>query len=345
MNIVQDVVIVGGGQAGLALGYYLKKSSRSFVILDANLKVGDSWRHRYDSLKLFTPRKFSGLPGLPFPGEPEGWPTKDEAAQYLHQYASQMDLPIELGVSVNRLIKEDMYAIHTNKGVIYSRNVVAATGPFQKSYIPQFSKNLDPGIIQMHSSEYRNSAQLGPGNVLVVGAGNSGAQIAVELANERTVYLSHGGRLNFKPLSIWNKSIFWYFDKLGLLGAEVDSRIGRWMKDQPEQIYGTELKQLFKQNQVVSMRRAAAAKDHTIQFEDQSLLQIDNVIWATGFQSDYSWIDVPGTLDKRGQPVHLKGVSPVPGLYFLGLPWQSARGSALMGWVAKDARFIASHLS
>ncbi|MNX43571.1 putative oxidoreductase CzcO [compost metagenome] len=133
MNIVQDVVIVGGGQAGLALGYYLKKSSLSFVILDANLKVGDSWRHRYDSLKLFTPRKFSGLPGLPFPGEPEGWPTKDEAAQYLHQYASQMDLPIELGVSVNRLIKEDIYAIHTNKGVIYSRNVVAATGPFQKS--------------------------------------------------------------------------------------------------------------------------------------------------------------------------------------------------------------------
>ncbi|PYI57122.1 flavin-containing monooxygenase [Paenibacillus flagellatus] len=340
-----DVVVVGGGQAGLAIGYYLKHRGIPFLIVDANERTGDTWRNRYDSLHLFTPRQFDGLPGLAFPGKPNGLPSKDEAADYLEAYARHFSLPIQYRTNVIAMEQSERgFTLHTGRGDLSARQVVVATGPFHTPWIPAFAGRLPDRVVQLHSAAYRNPAQLQPGNVLVVGAGNSGAQIAVELARERNVSLSHGRPLHFKPLYMLGKSIFWYFDKLGLLKADVDSGVGAWLKKQPEQIYGLDLKTMLADNTIDSFPKAVNADETGIHFDDGRVLRADNVIWATGFRSDYRWIRIPAAFDDNGAPIHRNGVSPVEGLFFLGLPWQSCRGSALMGWVAEDARRLAQSL-
>jgi putative flavoprotein involved in K+ transport len=343
--IEKEVIVIGGGQAGLAMGYYLQKKRKDFLILDANERTGDNWRNRYDSLFLFTPRGFNHLPGLAFQGAGDGLPRKDEAADYLERYASYFSLPIHRNTKVWKLQKlEQGFQIWTNQGEYLAKQVVIATGPFQKPVLPAFSNQLPDHVYQVHSSSYRNPSQLQEGSVMVVGAGNSGAQIAVELAHERQVHLSVGHSLNFKPLYVLGKSIFWYFDKLGLLQAEVNSRKGAWLHKQPEQIYGLELKRLIHANRIQIKPRAIGAEKGNILFEDGTSVQAQNVIWATGFRSDFDWIALPGVLDTKGAPLHDKGVSPVHGIYFVGLPWQSRRGSALMGWVGQDAKYVMSKL-
>ncbi|WP_066055034.1 flavin-containing monooxygenase [Robertmurraya korlensis] len=340
-----DVLVVGAGQAGLAMGYYLKKSKRSFLILDQSSVIGESWRKRYDSLTLFTPRIYSSLPGLILEGNQESYPTKNEISEYLSLYAKTFSLPVQLNTYIMKLEEKDYsYVLTTNKGEFRARNVVVATGPFQKPIIPEFYKNLLKGIMQLHSSKYKNPSQLKEGITLVVGGGNSGAQIAAEIAEDRNVYLSVGHPLRFLPQDIGTKSIFWWFDKLGVLKVNVNSKIGKYLKNMPDPIFGFELKEKIKQGKVTIKPRVMSAQGSQVAFDDGSLLKVNNIIWSTGFKADYSWIDIPSIFDNNGLPIHERGVTSKKGLFFLGMPWQYRKGSAILQGVGMDARYISNKL-
>lgn len=343
-----DVVIIGAGQAGLSMGYYLKRNNIKFIMLESQERVGNSWRNRYDSLVLFTPRKYCGLPELNFPGNPDGYPTKDETTTYLEQYAKVMNLPIQFHTEVRKLEKDvdaNRFLIDSNQGKYVSKAVVIAIGPFHSPFIPEFSKDLSKDVYQIHSSKYRNPTQLKPGNVLIVGGGNSGAQIAVEVANFTETYLSVTEPLQFIPLRFLGKSIFWYFEKLGFMDAELSTKRGSWIKKKREKIYGFDLKRCLHQGNIILKSKAIGTrKKSEVCFQDGSCLQVTNIIWSTGFQSDFSWIEIEGLMDQQGRLAHKNGVSSIEGLYFIGLPWLSRRGSALLGWVHKDAEFISNKL-
>lgn len=344
--MIYDVVVIGGGQAGLSMGYYLQQSSLSFIILDHNAAVGDVWRKRYDSLVLFTPRAYSSLPGLALPGDPSGFPTKDEIAEYLELYARTFELPIQHHCHVQKVQKENqLFTVTTKDSFIEARNIVVAAGPYHTPKLPSFAKELPTHVIQLHSSLYKNRTQLNEGAVLVVGGGNSGAQIAVELSEHHKTYLSVGKRLRFLPLTVSGRSIFWYFDKLGILKADRQSFIGKNLQNQGDPIFGYELKEKLMNNSVMLCGRTKSIDYDEIYFEDQSSIKVENVIWATGFNPNYSWIDIPSLLDHHGLINHYRGVTEIEGLYFLGLPWQYRRGSALLLGVGDDADFLSQHIS
>lgn len=340
-----QTIIIGAGQAGLSMGYYLKEMNQSFLILDKSQAIGDGWRNRYDSLVLFTPRMYSSLPGLQLGGNPHEFPEKDEIVQYLKRYAESFQLPVQLQTEVRRVWKEqNHFYIQTKDQEYESENVIIASGPFQVPNIPAFARSISPEIIQMHSSEYKNPADLIEGNVLVVGGGNSGAQIAVELSNERETYLSVSQKMKFLPLTIGNKSIFWWFDKLGLLKAPSHSWIAKKIQASGDPIFGSSLKKALASGTVIQKSRAVDGKDTIIRFQDQKTLDVQNIIWSTGFNLDYSWLEVKGALNDEGRPFHQRGVTQIEGFYFLGLPWQYRRGSALLHGVGEDAKYIAEHI-
>lgn len=341
-----DTIVIGGGQAGISIGYYLKKTAKKFLILDKGSEVGESWKKRYDSLILFTPRIYSSLPGMEMEGDKHGFPTKDEMADYLKKYAQKFDLPIQLGTEVINVVKQkDIFLIKTSKEELIAKNLVIATGPFQIPNIPPFSKKLSNKIFQIHSSQYRNFTQLADGSVLVVGGGNSGAQIAVELSKQRRTYLSHSKKFTFLPLIFNKKSIFWWFDKLGILKASNTSFLGKFMQKKGDPIFGYELKQEIKQNNVVLKERVMDVKDDKIVFNDLSSITVNNIIWATGFTFQLPWIDIKDIYDKEGKLIHHRGKTQIEGLYFIGLPWQYRRGSALLQGVGYDAKYIVKRIN
>lgn len=340
-----DVVIIGAGQAGLALGCYLKQANQSFLLIDKAKEIGESWKNRYDSLTLFTPRGYSELPDFKMKGARQGYPTKNEVADYLANYASYHSLPIQLNTIVTSVTEiEDGFKIETSKEIIRAKNIVIATGPFQEPAIPNFAKNLSDQVFQIHSSQYKNPTQLKDGPVLVVGGANSGAQIGVELAKERTVYLSVSQKFNFIPQDLGGKSIFWWFDKFGILKASTTSKLGTFIKKRPDPIFGFELKTAIKSGKVTIKPRTTTIKEDTFIFDDKSSLNVPNVVWATGFKANYHWLQISNALQENGQPEHIKGITKIKGLYFLGLPWQTRRGSALLQGVADDAKCIAQHI-
>lgn len=338
-------MVIGAGQAGLSMGYYLMQTSLSFIILDNHAAIGEVWRKRYDSLVLFTPRAYSSLPGLALEGDPSGFPTKDEIADYLERYAKTFDLPIHLNCHVQKVAKDNgLFTITTNKSDIKTKQVVVATGPFQTPNIPPFAKKLPNYVVQLHSSKYKNPAQLNEGSVLVVGGGNSGGQIAVEVSQHHETYLSIGPKIRFLPLTIAGRSIFWWFDKLGVLQASRDSWIGKKVQSQPDPIFGYELKEKIKNHAVKLKSRTKSIMQNEIEFEDLSTIRVENVIWATCFRRDYSWIDIKNLVDVNGDVKHHRGITEIDGLYLLGIPWQHRRGSALLLGVGEDAAFIAKNL-
>lgn len=336
-----DTIVIGAGQAGLTMGYFLRQSKQTFKILDQAKEIGHTWKNRYNSLRLFTPSPYSSLPGLELEGSLTNYPTKNDIAAYLKSYALKFSLPVQLNTIVNKLTRvDDGFNIITNQGEFVATNVVVASGPFQKPLIPTFSTSLSTKVLQLHSSEYKNSRQLKDGSVLVVGGGNSGAQIAVELSKERKVCLSVSHNMKFLPLNIGKKSVLWYFDRLGIYRVKYNTLIGKILQKQSDPIFGLELKSLIKNGVVQLKPRATSAKDESIFFKDRSELHVNNIIWSTGYQSDYGWIKIPNIFDKKGIPEHKRGVSPVKGLYYLGLPWQYNRSSALLQGVGKDAEYL-----
>ena len=342
----EEIIIVGAGQAGLSMGYWLKRQSRSFLLLEAGPRLGESWRQRYDSLVLFTPRRYSALPGLVFPGDPEGRPTKDEMADYLQTYADHFALPVQTDTRVVDMQKHaETFLLQTTQGTYQAMTIIVATGPLHRPSIPAFASSLSSQVEQLHTASYHNPSEIPPGPVLVVGAGDSGAHIAAELAHAHPVSLAAGHPLYFLPLALLGKSLFWYLDHLRLLEVDGATHLGAWLKAQPQPVLGLELKQALQEGQVQVQPRATWADGNVVQFADGSQAQVRTVIWATGYRQDFSWIRIPGALDEHGQPRAQQGVSSTPGLFFLGFPWQPSRGSALVGWVGKDARRLAARLA
>lgn len=332
-------LIIGGGQAGLAMGHQLRRAGADFAILDAHRAVGDAWRQRWDSLTLFTPRRYSALPGLPMAGDPDGYPGKDEVADYLAGYAAHFALPVHTGCRVTALRPGagGGFVATTGREQWSADQVVVTTGAFHTPSVPSFAGRLAPSVVQLHSSGYRNPDQVPAGTVVVVGAGNTGVQIAGELAaHGRRVTLAYQKLGPVLPQRLLGRDIFWWFSRLGTMGRSGDSRLGARIKAQ-NPIIGTDMRRLSAT--VDRTGRVVGADPHELRSADGSRHHADAVVWATGFRPSYPWLSVP-VLDDRGAPVHRGGVTAWPGLYFLGLPWQRTRGSAVLGWVGRDAEVI-----
>jgi putative flavoprotein involved in K+ transport len=340
----REVVVVGGGQAGLAIGYFLARQGRDFTILEAAAEPGAAWRTRWDSLKLFTPVRYSSLPGLDFPGDPDRYPGRDDVVAYLAEYARHFDLPVELNSSVRSIRKAgDTYLVELADRSYEADQVVVATGAFQVPFVPPIGERLDVEVVQLHSTAYRSPDGLPAGPVLVVGGGNTGFQIAEELSGTHETHLSIGSRQTPLPQRILGRDLFWYLDATGLIRKTTDSRIGRRMEGR-DTLIGSRPRRIRRRHGVRLHGRAVDAGGRTVEFSDGSRLDVGAVIWATGFRIDHSWVDVP-VFDDAGRLVHRRGVTESPGLYFLGLSWQHTRGSALIGWVKDDAEHIAQRIN
>jgi putative flavoprotein involved in K+ transport len=340
----REVVVVGGSQAGLAIGYFLAQQGRDFTILEAAGELAATWRERWESLQLFTSARYDALPGLAFPGDPDRYPSKDEVADYLTDYARNFDLPVALGSRVSSVSRTNgTYLVELDGRVIEADQVVIATGPFQTPFVPPIAEGLGPAVTQMHSTAYRSPKEIPEGRVLVVGGGNTGYQIAEELSASREVHISIGSPQKPLPQRILGRDLFWYLDKTGLIRKAADTRIGRRMQANEDTLIGSSPRGLRRCG-VAFHGRALDATGSTVTFSDDTELNVRTVVWATGFRLDHSWIEVP-VFDAKGAIVHTRGETESPGLYFVGLPWQHTRGSALLGFVKDDAQYLAQQIA
>jgi len=343
-----DTIVIGAGQAGLAAGYYLRRAARRFVILDAGARVGDVWRQRWDSLRLFTPARYDSLPGSRLPGESGHLPDKHEVAAYLENYATHFGLPVQLATRVTRLTRDgDDFVVATEEGrSLTARSVIVATGAYHRPHVPGFAASLGAVRTQLHSSEYRNPDQLPPGDVLVVGAGNSGAQIAIELAaTRRRVFLS-GRSTGHLPRRVLGRDVYdWLWPTV--LQATRRSWFGRHLMN-GRQFAGDPLVGLtakdIQAGGVQRVARTIEARGGLPVTEGGRVLEVAAVIWCSGFRPAFGWIDLP-VFGEDGYPRHLRGLVPeVPGLAFLGLRFQHRVSSSLLGGVGRDAEFVVERL-
>jgi len=346
-----ETVIVGGGQAGLSTAYHLARRDRPFVILDANDQLGDSWRKRWDSLRVFTPARLDGLPGMPFPAPAHCFPTKDEMAGYLAAYAERFQFTVRTGVRVDGLSRVgNRFVLTSGDRSFEADNVVVATGAYHSPRIPAFAAELDPGIRQMHSSDYRNPSQLQEGDVLVIGAGNSGAEIALEASRRHRTWLSgrDTGHEPARPGSRMDRLVtplFWFMLMHVLTVRTPPGRKAR-------RIYrskGIPLVRVRREDLAAAgvelVPRTASVRDGLPVLEDGRVLNVTNVVWCTGFVPDFAWIDLP-VFNEEGDPVHDRGVvGSEPGLYFIGTYFLYAFASVLIGGVGRDAEHIGKHIA
>ncbi len=346
-----ETVIIGGGQAGLAAGYHLKKRGSPFVILDAGERVGDSWRRRWDSLRLFTPAKYDGLPGLRFPAPRWSFPTKDEMGDYLEAYAERFELPVRTGVYVDRVFRDgDRYVVESGHQTFEADNVIVASGAHRTPKVPAFAAELGPELVQLHSADYLNPAQLREGGVLVVGVGNSGAEIAFELARTHQVWQSGSpaGEIPVRHGSRPSRLVLPVMRFLGTHVLTVRTPIGR--KAGPKlAAKATPLIRIKSKDLAAAgierVPRVAGVREGLPLLEDGRVLDVQNVVWCTGFRHELPWLDLPVFADD-GQPLHERGVVPSsPGLYFVGLVFQYAATSDVLPGVGRDAAYVAEHLA
>jgi putative flavoprotein involved in K+ transport len=347
-----ETVIVGAGQAGLATGHHLARRGRSFVVLEAHERVGDVWRRRYDSLRLYSPARYSGLPGMSFPLDAWARPGKDEVGDYLEAYAERFELPVITGARVERLSRQgDRYLVEAGDRRLLADNVVVASGTFQQPIVPTFAGELDPGVVQLHSDAYRNPSQLPDGPVLVVGASHSGADIAFELAHGHDVVLS--GRVHGEvPFDIDGRASHIALPVLFLLATRVltvGTPLGRRMRPEVRAHGGPLLRvkraDLRRAGVEMTGARVAGVRDGLPLLDDGRVLDVAAVVWCTGFGKDIAWIDLP-VAGEDGWPAQERGVcTTAPGLYFVGLPFLHAFGSMLIGGVGRDAARVAEHIT
>lgn len=348
-----ETVVIGGSQAGLAVGYWLQRRGLPFVIVDENDRVGDAWRKRWDSLRLFTPARYDGLPGMRFPGAPSAYPSKDEVADYLETYARAFALPVRTRTKVTRLAAAgDRYEVFCRETTLSARNVVVATGAFHHPRVPAFAASLHRDIVQLHSSEYRTRSQLQDGGVLVVGAGNSGAEIALDISGHHQTWLSgpDTGQEPTRPGTIPDRL---FAPLLWLLATRltVGTRLGRTLRDHfLDPPRGIPLGRVRRRDIVAAgierVGRTTGVRDGRPLLDDGRVLDASNVIWCTGYKPDFSWIDLPLPSTRRGWPIHDRGiVESVPGLYFVGLLFLYSLSSALLGGVGRDAEHIVAHIA
>ncbi len=347
-----DTIIIGGGQAGLSTGYYLQQQGCDFVILDANERIGDSWRKRWDSLRLFTPARYNGLVGMPFPAPPHLFPTKDEMGDYLEAYATHFKLPVLNGVKVERLSRRgDSFVVATGDDCFEAKQVVVAMANYQHPRVPSFAQELDPSIVQLHSSEYRNPSQLREGGVLVVGAGNSGVEIALDVVRGHPTWVSgrDTGHIPFRIDGVAARLLLVRLVLRGLfhrvmtvntpIGRKVRPKVisqgGPLIRSKPGDITAAGIKRVPK---------TVGVRDGLPVLEDGSVLDVANIIWCTGFHPGFSWIDLPVLED--GEPNHQSGVvTNEPGLYFVGLHFLHALSSTMVHGVSRDAERIAQAIA
>jgi putative flavoprotein involved in K+ transport len=347
-----ETIVVGGGQAGLVVGYHLTQRGLPFLILDANERIGDSWRKRWDSLRLFSPRRYCGLAGLPFPGPPQSFPTKDEVADYLEAYATRFGLQVRNGVRVDRLTRNgDRFTVTAGDQRLEADNVVVAMATHQVPWVPSFASKLHPGILQLHGSEYRNPSQLHQGNVLVVGAGNSGAEIALETANRHDTWLAgrDNGRVPFRIESAAGRFIFipLMFRLIAHHVLTVNTPIGRM--ERPKILSGGAPVVRVEPDDLAAagierVPEVRGVRDGRLVLGDDRVPEVANVIWCTGFRPDYSWIHLPVLGDT--EPMHHRGiVASEPGLYFVGLSFLYAMSSGFLRGVSRDAGHVVKHIA
>lgn len=343
-----DTVVIGGGQAGLAVGYHLARRGLPFVILDASERIGDSWRRRWDSLRLFTPAKFDGLPGMPFPAPPNSFPTKDAMGDYLETYARRFELPLQTGVRVERLSRNGTgYLIEAGDQRYEAAQVVVAMANYQRPWIPEFASQLDPGIVQLHSADYRNPTQLQGGDVLLVGAGNSGSEIAMELSSTHRTWMSgrDTGYIPFRIDGLAGRLVLvrlvlrFLFHRVLTVKTPVGRRARPRIVSQGGPLIRVKRRDLVAAG-VTRVTRTAGVRDGLPVLEDGRVMDVANVVWCTGFEPGFSWIDLP--IHERREPRHKAGiVDGHPGLYFVGLHFLSALSSVMIHGVERDANRIA----
>jgi putative flavoprotein involved in K+ transport len=344
-----ETVVIGGGQAGLSVGHHLARRGRRFLILDANQRVGDAWRRRWDSLRLFTPARYDALAALPFPAPAHSFPTKDQVADYLEAYAARFQLPVRTGVRVDRLWRDDgRFVVATGDRSWAADNVVVAMSTFQVPRVPSFAAELDPAILQLHSSGYRRPSQLREGPTLVVGAGNSGAEIALEIAGRHPTWLA-GKESGHVPFRIEGAAARYVFQPLlfrvvGHRVLTVDTPIGRRLR--PRLLaHGAPLVRVRPKDLAAAgiqrVPRVVGVRDGHPLMADQRVLEMANVVWCTGSGPDFSWIDLPVFGEREHEPEHHRGVvASQPGLYFVGLSFLYAMSSGFLPGVDRDAEHV-----
>ncbi|KEZ93416.1 flavin-containing monooxygenase [Nonlabens ulvanivorans] len=342
-----DYVVIGGAQAGLSMAYHLQKQNKKFIVIDGEKEVGASWLNRWDSLKLFTPTEYNHLPGLKFRAPKNHYPTKFEVANYFKSYVKKFDIPIQLNTLVTSVRKnKKTFIIEYKDGFIESKNVIVATGPFHIPYTPPCHTKASQEILQIHSNYYKNAVQLQEGDALVVGGGDSGYQILNEISKDstRTVYFSGDTTVKSLPQQFLGKTLWWWFTITGFLNYNKYSWIGKKINSSTQPVIGTDVKGILSRENVIPVGRTKDASDQKIIFENKKVSTIKNIIWATGYRPNFSWIEGL-ELDANNYPKNYRGISNIKGLYFMGLPWMYTRGSATLGGVSKDADFLANYIN
>ncbi|HJS50154.1 MAG TPA: NAD(P)-binding domain-containing protein [Gaiellaceae bacterium] len=351
-----ETVIIGGGQAGLAVGYHLKSQKRAFVIVDGNDRVGDSWRKRWPSLRLYSPASADGLPGMAFPAPANSYPTGLEMADFLESYATRFELAVQTGIRVDGLEKNgDGYVVAAGDRRFGADNVVIATGVFQHEHpiVPGFAAELDPTIRQLHSADYRSPEQLRPGPVLVVGAAHSGGDIAYEVARAGYSAVLSGRDTGEVPFDIEGRLAPFVFPLLKFVATRVltvSTPMGRRVKPKIRSHGGPLLRVRRADLEAAGVERVF---DRTVGVEhgmpvlaDGRVVEVANVIWCTGFRNGWDWIRFPVPRDGDGYPEQKRGVVPsAPGLYFVGLPFLHSFSSMLIIGASRDGKRVAKHIA